>query len=124
MRRVANDAQLTAELILLVRMMFADGQMTQDEIDKFTQICESRFDIPAEDMAQVIQFLADFGYETTAMNAAGIFEDLDFETKRTLMRHMVQIAQSDDELDPRESLLLQRTADVLGPTMMDAFAPK
>ncbi len=121
-RRVADDEQLTAELILLVRMMFADGQMTPEELEKFKEICATRCDIPPEDIPEVVKFLAEFGYETTAENAAGMFVDMDVERKRAILRRMVRIANSDDHLDPRESLLIQKTADSLGLTMMDAFA--
>ncbi len=123
-RRVADDEFLTAELILLVRMMFADGEMKPEEIDKFKQICATRCGIPKEDIPDVIRFLSEYGYETTADNAAGMFSGMDIERKRALLRRMVQIAQSDNELDPRESLMIQRTAKTLGLTMIDAFAPK
>ena len=123
-QRVADDQQLTAELILLVRMMFADGVMKPDELEQFKEICATRCDIPAEDIADVVKFLTDFGYETSAENAAGMFAGMDVERKRAILRRMVRIAHSDDELDPKESLMIQRTADILGLTMMDAFAPK
>lgn len=123
-QRVADDQQLTAELILLVRMMFADGEMKQDELEQFKEICATRCDIPAEDIPDVVKFLTEFGYETSAENAAGMFAGMDVERKRAILRRMVRIAHSDDELDPKESLMIQRTADILGLTMMDAFAPK
>jgi len=123
-QRVADDQQLTAELILLVRMMFADGEMKPDELEQFKEICATRCDIPAEDIPDVVKFLTDFGYETSAENAAGMFAGMDVERKRAILRRMVRIAHSDDELDPKESLMIQRTADILGLTMMDAFAPK
>jgi len=123
-QRVADDQQLTAELILLVRMMFADGEMKQDELEQFKEICATRCDIPAEDIPDVVKFLTEFGYETSAENAAGMFAGMGVERKRAILRRMVRIAHSDDELDPKESLMIQRTADILGLTMMDAFAPK
>lgn len=121
-RRVADDEQLTAELILLVRMMFADGKMTSDELEKFKEICATRCGIPQEDIAEVVKFLAEFGYETSAENAAAMFVDMDVERRRAILRRLVRIANSDNVLDPRESLLIQKTADTLGLTMMDAFA--
>ena len=121
-RRVADDEQLTAELILLVRIMFADGEMTGDELEKFKEICATRCDIPEKDIPEVVKYLVDFGYETTAENAAGMFSEMDVERKRAILRRMVRIAHSDDHLDPRESLLIQKTADTLGLTMMDAFS--
>ncbi len=121
-RRVADDEQLTAELILLVRMMFADGEMTGDELEKFKEICATRCDIPEKDIPEVVKYLVDFGYETSAEDAAGMFSEMDEGRKKAILRRMVRIAYSDDQLDPRESLMIQKTADALGLTMMDAFA--
>ncbi len=123
-RRVAEDEYLTAELVLLVRMMFADGEMTGDEVEQFKEICATRCDIPENDLPAVVAYLKDFTYEITVENAAGMFADMDEERKRTILRRMVRMAHSDNELDPKESLMIQRTADILGLTMMDAFAPK
>ncbi len=123
-QRVADDEQLTAELILLVRMMFADGEMKADELEKFKEICATRCGIPEDDIPEVVKYLAEFGYETSAEDAAGMFSGMDVERRRAILRRMVRIAHSDDELDPQESLLIQKTADSLGLTMMDAFAKK
>jgi uncharacterized tellurite resistance protein B-like protein len=69
-----------------------------------------------------VKYLVDFGYETSAENAAGMFTNMDAERKRAILRRMVIIAHSDDHIDPRESLLIKKTADTLGLTMMDAFS--
>jgi len=53
-----------------------------------------------------------------------MFVDMDIDRRRTLLRRLVQIAEADYVLDPRESLLIQKTAETLGLSMMDAFAPK
>ena len=37
-KRVAEDLQLTSELILLVRMIFADGEMRPEELANFKRI--------------------------------------------------------------------------------------
>ncbi len=122
--RVADDQQLTAELILLVRMMFADGKVTADELEKFREICATKCGIPAEDIPDVVKYLSEYGYETTAEQAAGMFANMSLEHRRAILRRMARIARSDNELDPRESLMIQQTADILGLTMMDAFADK
>ena len=69
-KRVAEDLQLTSELILLVRMIFADGEMKPSELQIFKRICKIAFDISEQDVPKVIQYLQDFGYETTADDAA------------------------------------------------------
>ena len=113
-RKVAEDVALTAELILLIRMMFADGRLAKRELQNFKRICQTAFDIPKEDVADVIAFLKDTGYETTAEEAAQMFKELEPERQRALLVHMLSIAKSDDELHTDEIDLLRRTAKVLG----------
>jgi uncharacterized tellurite resistance protein B-like protein len=115
-RRVADDSELTAELVLLVRMMFADGELKREEMENFTRICANSFGIPREDVGDVLKYLRDFGYETGADNAASIFAELEFERKQALLLHMLAIAKSDDELHGDEAELIRRTAAILGLT--------
>ena len=111
---VADDIQLTSELILLVRMMFADGELKAEELNNFKRICKIAFNIPEEDVPQVVQYLQEISYETTAEDAAAMFDELDKERKRTLLLHMLSIAKSDNELHADEVDLIRKTASVLG----------
>jgi|OrbTmetagenome_3_1107373.scaffolds.fasta_scaffold152207_1 uncharacterized tellurite resistance protein B-like protein len=113
-RRVADDLQLTSELILLVRMMFADGKLLPEELENFKRICKIAFGIPEEDVPQVIEYLREFGYETTVDDAAVMFEQLDDDRKRSLLLHMMSIAKSDKEVHAEEVDLIRRTASILG----------
>ena len=113
-KKVAGDIQLTSELIILVRMMFADGELKPEELRNFKRICKIAFGIPEEDVPEVVKYLQDFGYETTAADAAAMFQELDIERKRTLLVHMLSIAKSDDELHDDEVELIRRTAGILG----------
>ncbi len=112
-RRVAEDPQLTAELILLVRMLFADGELKGDELEGFKRICANSFAIPKEDVPEVVKFLRDFGYETSSDNAALMFDELDTERKQMLLVHMLRLAKSDQQLHPREAELIRKTAAIL-----------
>ena len=113
-RKVADDVELTAELILLIRMMFADGRLAKRELINFKRICKNAFDIPEADVADVIEYLKETGYETTAEEAAAMFAGLEPERQRGLLVHMLSIAKSDDELHADEISLIRRTAQVLG----------
>ncbi|MGI9349996.1 MAG: TerB family tellurite resistance protein [Rhizobiaceae bacterium] len=113
-RRVAEDIQLTSELILLVRMIFADGQLRPEELHDFKQICKIAFNIPEEDVADVLKYLQEFGYETTVEDAAAMFDKLDMDRKKALLVHMLSIAKSDQYVHEREAILIRRTAEVLG----------
>ena len=121
-RMVAGDMQLTSELLLLVRMMLADGELKAAELDNFKRICNRAFGIPHEDVPDVIRYLKDIGYETTPQDAASVFRNLDLERKRSLLVHMFSIAKSDDHLDKNEIDLIRRTADILGLTSEDILA--
>lgn len=121
-RRVADDIELTSELILLVRMMFADGELREEEFNNFARICETAFGIPHDDVPEVLRYLREFGYETKAVNAAAIFSDLSVARKRSLLIHMLSVAKSDNELHDHEAELLRRTAAILGLTPADIVA--
>lgn len=118
-RRVAEDIQLTSELILLVRMIFADGELKPQELHDFKQICKIAFDIPEEDVPEVLKYLQEFGYETTVDDAATMFQTMDKDRKKALMVHLLSIAKSDDEVHVNEADLIRRTATLLGVTAED-----
>ena len=123
-RRVADDIELTSELILLVRMMFADGELRAEEYDNFARICETAFGIPSDDVPEVLRYVKDFGYETKAADAASMFSELSLPRKRSLLIHMLSIAKADNELDAQEAELIRRTASILGLTPADIVAAR
>ena len=120
--KVADDLQLTSELILLVRMIFADGELKPEELDAFKRICASAFNLNEEDIPGVLQYLKDFGYETTAWDAAAMFADHDPERKKALLLHLLRIAKSGGHLDKSEAELIRKTAGALGLSAEDIAA--
>jgi uncharacterized tellurite resistance protein B-like protein len=123
-KRVAGDIALTSELILLIRMMLADGELRPEEMANFRQICETTFGIPQADVPQVMQYLKDFGYGTSAHDAAEMFRELEPERKRRLLLNMLMVAKSDERLDVSEAELIKRTAEVLELTAEDIAAAR
>ncbi|MEE9375105.1 MAG: TerB family tellurite resistance protein [Rhizobiaceae bacterium] len=111
---VADDPHMASEILLLVRMMFADGELSSEELILFKKICKSFFSIPEEDVPEVIRFLKDFGYETSGEQAAATFLDMPEERKRVLMRHLITMARADQTLHETEVSLIARVARVLG----------
>ncbi|MBX3597368.1 MAG: TerB family tellurite resistance protein [Rhizobiaceae bacterium] len=112
-RKVADDPVLTAELLLLFRMILADGVVTEGEMATLRRICRDSFGIPEESMDGVIEYLNDFGYETNGEQAIQMFLDLDLERRRALARHMAEIAKSDAQLAEGELKLMKRSLDLL-----------
>lgn len=115
-RKVADDPLLTAELLLLFRMILADGRIAEEELVLFRRICAESFGIPEQDLPKVIEYLQDFGYETTGRQAIEIFQGMARERRVALMRHMIAIAKADDELSSQEVKLAKRLAVMLNLT--------
>ncbi|GAB4348495.1 MAG: TerB family tellurite resistance protein [Oricola sp.] len=113
-RIVADDTALTAELLLLFRVILADGEVKQRELDAFKRICRESFGLDPELMDGVYQYLHDFAYETTATQAADVFRELPQERKQALLDHMIAIVQADSDIDMREERFVTRIADMLG----------
>ena len=112
--RVADDPDTMAELLLLVRTVFVDGELMGAERRAFDRVLAQSFGIASEDVPAVLEHLAAFGYETTPAQAAATFADAPVERREALLLHMAQIARADHELHPRELDLLARTGEELG----------
>ena len=123
-RKVADDPVLSAELLLLFRMILADGQVSEAEMAVFRRICAESFGIGDESIDGVVEYLNDFGYETSGAQAIGMFRELDIERRKTLARHMAEIAKADSQLAENEVKLLRRTLDLLGISPVDVVKPK
>jgi uncharacterized tellurite resistance protein B-like protein len=122
-RKVADDPVLSAELLLLFRMILADGVVKEEEMEVFRRICSEAFDIPEESIDGVIEYLNDFGYETNGGQAVAMFQEMDEERRRELARHMAEIAKADSQLAENEVRLLRRTLDMLGISPVDVVRP-
>ena len=118
-RKVADDPVLSAELLLLFRMILADGEVAESELRVFRRICRESFGIAETSIDGVIEYLNEFGYETTGSQAIAMFRALDIERRRRLARHMAEIAKADARLAENEVRLLRRTLDLLGISPVD-----
>ena len=106
-RKVADDPVLSAELLLLFRMILADGAVSESEMAVFRRICREAFAIPEGSIDGVIEYLNEFGYETNASQAIAMFRDLDRDRRVALARHMADIAKADSKLVDEEMRMLQ-----------------
>jgi len=112
-RLVANDPALTAELLLLFKVILADGEVKTAELDTFKRICRDSFGLDPEVMDGVYDYLNDFAYETTPAQAAAVFAELPMERRQRLLDHMIEIAEADSDIDRHEERFLARIADML-----------
>ncbi len=112
-RRVAGDPTLSAEILLLFRMVLADGEVQEAELTTLKRICRDSFGIGEEGFAQVMRHLKDHGDETSAGQALELFSELPRERRAELARHMAEIAKADRQLSQHEVRLLARTLEIL-----------
>jgi uncharacterized tellurite resistance protein B-like protein len=112
-KKVADDPSLTAEILLLFRMVLADGEVSEHELATLKRICAEAFGIGEESFSEVVGYLQDYGYETTTTQALRIFRQYPRERRIELARHLAEIAKADAELDRHEVRLLARTLEVL-----------
>ena len=122
-RKVADDPVLLAELLLLFRMILADGTVSDSELETFRRICRESFGIAEDSLDGVIEYLHDYGYETSGTQALALFRDLDLDRRKLLAQHMAEIAKADSALAEREVRLLRRTLDLLGLSPVDVVKP-
>ncbi len=111
---VAEDPHLVAELLLLVRMSFADAKVGPDEAGAFTAVCTRLLGLKADELGDVLKYIDDFGYETTDAQAADMLAALPVARKRAILDHLAAIARADGSIDPREQALFSATARRLG----------
>lgn len=113
-RKVADDPALSAELLLLFRVMLADGRVQEEEQAAFERICQTAFGIEADDIGQVTDYLRSFGYETSGRQAIEMFEGVPLERRALLVEHMRDIANADAAFVASEKSLIDRVAEMLG----------
>ena len=112
-RQVADDPALMAELLLLFRMILADGEVTARELETLRRIADMQFGIAGDDLEQVLGHLGAFGYETTPAQAIAVFREFSHERRLLLARNLADLAKADEELSQYEVRLLARVVEML-----------
>lgn len=111
---VAEDLTLTAELLLLFRVMLADGYVVDAEVSAFKRICSQAFGLDGENLEGVYQYLEDYAYEMTSAQATELFRSQPLERRQQLLEHMIAVAEADAQLHDGELKVIDRTAAMLG----------
>lgn len=119
-RRIAGNPVMAAELLLLFRMILADGIIDKSELEIFRRICRSQFGVEDQSFRDVVRYLNFFCLETTNAEALSVFRSLDEERRKELVDHMMEIASADNDLHPSERNFLVRALQSLG--FYDDFA--
>lgn len=112
--KLADDPALMAEVLLLVRMSFADHSVKPAEADAFRKICSTALGLDDSEVGDIVRFVDDSGYETTNAQAAEMLAGLSEDRRRKIMDHMATIARSDGDVSDEERKLFHDTARRLG----------
>ena len=123
-RKVADDPVLSAELLMLFRMILADGTVSESEMVAFRRICKDAFGIPETSIDASSNISTSSATRPTARRRSRMFRDLDVERRKLLARHMAEIAKADSQLAESEVRLLRRTLDLLDISPVDVVKPE
>src|SRR5690348_12160648 len=118
-RKVGDDPVLPAELLLLFRMILADGTVRESEMQVLRRVCRESFGLAQGSIDSLIEHLNEIGYETTGVQALDMFKELDFERRRQLARHLAESAKADSQLADTEIRVLKRTLELLDVSAAD-----
>lgn len=121
-QRLSEDPALVSELLLLVRLVFVDGQKHQSEMNALLHIMQHDFDIKPEELPEIADYLKTFAYETSSTQAAALFSEMAPERRESLIHNLLTIAQADNEIHPAESALIARVIEQLDVTPEELFA--
>lgn len=120
-QRLSEDPALVSELLLLVRLVFADGQKNSAEMNVLLRIMQHDFGINPDELPEVAEYLKTFSYETTSVQAAALFREMVPERRQSLIGHLLTIAQADNEIHPAESALIARVIEQLDVSAEELF---
>ena len=112
MKNGADDPAMVAELLLLFRMILADGQVQEVELVTLRRICKEAFDIGEASFPALMDFVDRVG-GGSELQTVRVFRDFDYPRRVALARRMVAIAQADEVLNRHEERFLVRVLDIL-----------
>lgn len=112
--RLSENPTAMAEVLVLFRMVLADGVVHPSQLTAFERICERQFGISPRDMPELHALLESPKARSCDAQAFTLLGQLDTEARKALLDGMIRIARADDDLNVGEDRLLRRTASLLG----------
>jgi len=112
--RLAEDPVALAEILLLFRMVLADGIVQPAQLTAFERICEQHFGVNRRDMAELHALLDSPMARSCDARAFTLLDQLDTEARTTLLEDMMRIARASSTSHDGEDRLIRRTAELLG----------
>ena len=112
--RLSEDPVALAEILLLFRMVLADGVVHASQLTAFERICEQHFGINRSDMDELHKLLESPKARSCDAKAFTLIGQLDTEARTALLGDMMRIARASTVRNDSEDRLIRRTADLLG----------
>jgi uncharacterized tellurite resistance protein B-like protein len=112
LKNAADDPAMVAELLMLFRMILADGEVREVELATFRRICKEAFDISEASFPALMDFVDRMG-GASELQTVRAFRGFDYARRVALARRMVAIAQADEVLNRQEERFLVRVLDIL-----------
>jgi uncharacterized tellurite resistance protein B-like protein len=112
--RLSEDPVALAEILLLFRMVLADGIVHSSKLTAFERICEQNFGVSRSDMDELHTLLESPKARSCDAKAFTLLSQLDTEARTALLGDMMRIARASTIRNDGEERLIRRTADLLG----------
>lgn len=116
---LSDDPVALAEILVLFRMVLADGIVQPSQLRAFERICEQHFGISPEDMPELHALLDSPKARACEADAFTLIGQLDTEARTTLLDDMMRIANANALMDERDDKMIRRTAGLLGLSPVD-----
>lgn len=111
---LSEDKVALAEILVLFRMVLADGIVQPSQLRAFERICGEHFGISPQDMPELHALLDSPKARACEAEAFTLLRQLDTEARTTLLDGMMRIANASGTRDERDDRLIRRTAGLLG----------
>lgn len=112
--QLSENPVAMAEILVLFRMVLADGIAQPSRLTAFERICEQQFGISPRDMPELHALLESPKARSCEADAFTLLSPLDTAARTTLLEAMVRIADANAVRDERDDKLIRRTARLLG----------
>lgn len=112
--QLAGNPVALAEVLVLFRMVLADGVVQPSQLTAFERICERQFGISPRDMPDLHALLDSPRARLIDAEAFSLLSQLDTGARTALLDHMMRIARAHSNVGEREDRFIRRTASLLG----------
>ena len=119
---LANNPVALAEVLVLFRMVLADGIVHASQLTAFERICERQFGISPRDMPELHALLESPRVRLIGADTFKLLRQLDTEARTALLDDMMRIARAHSNMGADEDRLIRRTASLLGLESGDRLA--